>query len=152
MTEHVVTVFGTPAGQGRISYNAQGRGYHSNAKKLKPWRAAVRAAAQVVIDQPLTGPVTLEATVTLARPASHFRTGKYAHVLRDDAPAVPYGNGTGDHDHYARAISDALTGVAYADDSQIVEGTVRKAYPGEGVDALNAPGAVIRITALAGAV
>lgn len=146
-----ITVLGVPAGQGNIRYSAQGRGYHANGSKLRPWRANVRAAAGRVFLTPLDGPVLLEMTVTLPRPANHFRTGRHAQLLRDDAPVWPIGSRTGDADHYLRAVSDALTGVAYTDDCLIVEGTVSKVYPAGGVDALDQPGAVIRITPLGGA-
>lgn len=140
-----ITVHGTPAGQGRISYNRQGRGYHANGAKLRPWRDLIRAAAADIIDTPATGPVALEVTVTLTRPAAHYRTGRHAHILRDDAPTAPIGRNTGDVDHYLRAVQDALTGVAYLDDSQIVDGNTVKVYAGEGVDALDQPGAVIHL-------
>lgn len=149
LTTHIITVIGVPAGQGAIRYSPQGRGYHPNAKVLKPWRNLIRAAAAAAISAPHTGPVRIEVTITLARPAAHYRTGKYAHLLRDDAPAAPFGANTGDWDHYGRAVSDALTGAAYVDDCQVVDGSVTKVYAGEGVDALDQPGAVIRVRPLA---
>lgn len=141
MTTHVVTVIGIPAGQGRISFDPHSRrGYHSNRAKLHPWRDAIRAAAQAVIAAPLEGPVSLEATITVPKPVSAPKTRTTWPVTRT----------SGDWDHHGRAISDALTGVAYLDDSQVVEGLVAKVYPGEGIDALDQPGAVIRITPLGG--
>ena len=138
--EYVVTVHNIPAGQGAIRFSRFGHGYHANAKQLKPWREQIHAAAAEVIPEPLTGPVVLEATVTLRKPKSAPK----------DRETWPIGQRSGDWDHYGRAISDALTGVAYLDDSQIVDGTTRKVYPNEGLDSLTEPGAVIRVSALGG--
>lgn len=134
-----ITVHGTPAGQGRISFYGRGRAVHSNHKRLMPWRAAVADAARQVCPQPLQGAVCVEITVTVPKPAS-------APKRRTTWPVTRF---SGDWDHHARAVSDALSGIAYGDDSQIVEGTCRKVYPGEGVDALDRPGAVIRLWAVA---
>ncbi|MFD1656936.1 RusA family crossover junction endodeoxyribonuclease [Streptomyces caeni] len=153
-----VTVYGIPVGQGNIRYNRAGRGYHANAADLQPWRDAVCAAACratgrhmfaatpgrtkqcALCKTPRTshglylGPVGLAVTVTVPKP--------------DSAPrprAWPVTRSSHDWDHHARAISDALTGVLFADDSQIVEGRIRKTYPDEHPEALGRPGAVIRI-------
>ena len=46
------------------------------------------------------------------------------------APKRPKKNypSRGDWDNYGKAVSDALQGICYKDDRQIVEGTVRKVY------------------------
>jgi hypothetical protein len=42
-----ITVYGDPAGQGRVSFMGKGRpAIHSNAKHLKPWRKAIILAAR----------------------------------------------------------------------------------------------------------
>jgi len=133
-----ITAFGTPAGQGRLSFYGRGRAVHSNHKRLMPWRAAIADAARQTVDIPLDGPVIVEITVTVPKPAS-------APKRRTSWPVTRF---SGDWDHHARAVCDALTGIAYRDDSQVVEGTCRKVYPGEGIDALDRPGAVIRIWAV----
>lgn len=137
-----------PVGQGRISHGPTGRGYHSNGKTLKPWRNKVRAAALAAHRgrPPFTGPLILDITITVPKPKS-------APKLRVSWPVTRY---SGDWDHLGRAISDALSedprknvaGVI-CDDSQIVEGTVRKVYPCEGLYALEQPGAFIQIWELA---
>lgn len=136
-----------PVGQGRISHGKTGRGYHSNAKLLNPWRKAVRAAALAAAAgaEPITGPVILDITVTVPKPKSAPKRRVTWPVTRS----------SGDWDHLGRAVSDALAadkrngllGVI-VDDSQVVEGTVRKVYPDEGVFALSEPGAVIQLWAL----
>jgi Holliday junction resolvase RusA-like endonuclease len=65
-------VFGNPAPQGsKTVYN--GRLVESNAKKLKPWRAAIAEAAHKLISEEhslLLGPVRVEIDFYLPRPPS----------------------------------------------------------------------------------
>jgi len=53
-----------------------------------------------------------------ARNKGHFRTGAHAGLLRDSAPARP--GKRPDVDKLSRHVLDALTGVVYADDGQVV--------------------------------
>ena len=148
------TVYGVPAGQGNLKTGRHGKNYHENGKELREWRGKVRQAAldhtgahewEAAGKNPciwcgvlrklhgeLLGPVRLEAVVTVARPKS---------VTAD----WPVTRSASDWDHYARAIGDALTGVTYADDAQIVDGHVVVTYPLIHPDALHQPGAVIKI-------
>jgi len=152
----ILTVRGTPAGQGNLRTGRHGRAYHANSRELKAWRAAVRAAALdrlarhehaggparsrtcVICGRPrerhaeLLGAVRLEAVITVPRPTS----------ARSRWPIT---RSSSDWDHYGRAISDALAGVVYADDSQVVDGRVIVTYPHVHPDALEAPGARIRV-------
>jgi Holliday junction resolvase RusA-like endonuclease len=154
-----ITVYGTPAGQGRISFRGKGRGaYHSNDAQLKPWRQAIITAVQqatghhAYIDRNkvcaqcrvpekqhavLVGvPVAVSLTVTVEKP-------KGAPKRRRSWPITRYST---DIDHHARACLDALSqsGVLH-DDSMVVELTARKVYPLEHPNALDRPGALIRI-------
>ncbi|MER6892006.1 RusA family crossover junction endodeoxyribonuclease [Streptomyces halstedii] len=160
----VVTVLGEPVGQGAISYGRHGRGYHSNDKTLRPWRAKVaQAAADLTGQHPFTKPPKVRGqkddrrvrpcTVCGLKPGEH---GLYRGPLVVDialtVPALktvrrrwPTTRSSGDWDHLGRAISDALTGVLWPDDSQVIDGRVRKFYPGA-AGALTEPGAVITIT------
>src|SRR5690606_25696178 len=82
---------------------------------------------------------------TLARPRSHYRTGRNAHLLRDSAPARP--TGAPDLSKLARATEDALTEAGvWKDDAAVVEyRRLAKVYPGSDPDALDQPGVLIRI-------
>ncbi|MEU6781458.1 RusA family crossover junction endodeoxyribonuclease [Nonomuraea angiospora] len=142
-----IAVHGTPAGQGAVSFFGRGRAAHSNEKKLKPWRHSIVAAARDAVtlthptdaasDEPLMlGPVVAEITITVPKPKS-------APKRLTSWPITRYSS---DIDHHARAVLDSLTVArVWKDDSQVVELTIRKVYPGEGVDALDQPGAVIRL-------
>ncbi|MFD0885779.1 RusA family crossover junction endodeoxyribonuclease [Streptosporangium algeriense] len=150
----ILTVKGVPAGQGNLRTGKHGKSYHANGSELRDWRERVRGAALDALGRhewvglgatapclqcdvvrkkhvALLGPVRLETVVTVAKPKT--------------ATAWPITRSSSDWDHYARAIGDALTGVVYADDSQVIDGRLIKSYPYVHEHALGEPGAVIRI-------
>jgi Holliday junction resolvase RusA-like endonuclease len=87
-------------------------------------RAAVQAAGWTL----LTGPVVLEARFRFQRPKGHWgRRG-----LLPSAPPVPFGKP--DLSKLVRSIEDALTGIAYRDDAQIVWLELGKGYGEPGVE------------------
>ena len=100
----------------------------ASGKKGKDWRGDVRAAAQAVYkDLPVEKtPVHIRVEFYFPRPKSHFRTGKNAGVLRDDAPR----NHLQDPDatKLLRSIEDALSGILWKDDNIIVEQLVTKGW------------------------
>jgi Holliday junction resolvase RusA-like endonuclease len=137
-----IAVHGTPAGQGAISFFGRGRAVHSNHKRLMPWREAIGAAARHALtlahpaDAILLGPVLAEITITVPKPKSAPKRLTSWPITRTSQ----------DIDHHARAVLDALTVArVWKDDAQVVELTIRKVYPGEGVDSLDQPGALIRL-------
>ena len=89
----------------------------------KDWRGDVQWEALKVLGrdgerEPWTGAVEMELMFYRTRPKSHYRSGRNAHLVRDAAPAYP--TVTPDIDKVERAILDALTGIAYVDDRQVV--------------------------------
>lgn len=95
--------------------------------RSKPWRSVVALCAQSHYSgPPLTGPLSLEITFTFPRPKGHYGTGKRSGVVRSSAPAYP--TGRPDCTKVLRSTEDALKGITWVDDSQIVEQTVRKVY------------------------
>ena len=105
-----------------------GHRYDPSASEKRAWLKQVQLP-----DKPLTGPLSVECTFTFRRPKAHFRTGKYAGVLKDSAPAVMVS--TPDVDNVAKFYLDALNGKAFVDDRQIVRLEATKRY-GE-VDAVD---------------
>ena len=87
----------------------------NNAGRLKPWRQEIASAALAVGATPKPGPLALDLTFYLRRPPS--RPKKY--TAADKRP---------DSDKLARSVMDALTGVAWQDDAQIVTLVARKVY------------------------
>jgi Holliday junction resolvase RusA-like endonuclease len=108
-------------------------------KPGKDWRAVVQLAARTAVDSaiesgawrfgfPVDVPLRLALTFFFPRPKGHF--GK--HGVLPSAPAVPATRP--DLTKCTRSVEDALTGVVWRDDAQIVEQTVRKFYDnGEGI-------------------
>lgn len=93
---------------------------------------------------PLDGPVMLEVTFVLPRPAKHYLpvTKKRTEpVLRSDAPS--WHTSKPDATKLLRALEDSLKGIAWADDSQVASQAVTKRYSDDG-----RTGALVRISAL----
>lgn len=138
-----IRVHGTPIPQGSKTANSFGRGVRdANAATLKPWRDHVRTLAEDATryHDTITGPVRVWVRFTFDRPASHYRTGRNAHILKDTAPRFP-GHSCGDVDKLQRAIFDALTDAkVWADDTQIVDVRARKFYAGDDDLALDQAG------------
>lgn len=139
-------VYGNPAPQGSKKHVGNGVMVEMSAK-VKPWRAAVADAARDVRFELLDEELVVDMVFSFVRPRIHYRVGRYAHLLRDTAPLRPASRP--DLSKLARATEDALTGVLYRDDSRITEyGRLAKVWAGEDADALDVPGAVIRIYTL----
>ena len=90
----------------------------THSSKLKEWRTTVGWYAQRELKgRKFAAGVRATMVFMFERPKSHYRIGKFSHLLKDSAPD--------DHTQYPdidkleRAILDALTGVAYSDDAQV---------------------------------
>jgi Holliday junction resolvase RusA-like endonuclease len=132
-----ITVYGQPAPQGSkkfVGHAKNGRGLMiESSKKVKPWREAVKWAA-IEAQGSVAGAVEVEMTFTLPKPAS---APKKRQTWPDRKP---------DLSKLVRSTEDALTDCAvWEDDARVVRCAAAKVFPGEGVDALDRPGAVIRI-------
>ena len=133
MSRLCFTVNGTPGAQG--SKRSLGNGVMvESSKRVKPWRSDVKAAAEaahLASDEwdRATGAVGVQVTFRFARPKSHYRTGRNAAILRDDAPTYVTSHGKGDNDKLQRSTFDALTASGViADDSLIVAVHAFKVY------------------------
>ena len=113
----------------------------SNQSRLKPWRQEVAQMALAEMDGDLTysGPVSVTVMFFLPRPRGHYGTGRNADKLRDSAPAAPAVKP--DIDKLARSVLDALTGIVFHDDSQVVTLTAHKVY----AEYRNYPGATVEV-------
>jgi len=96
---------------------------HSQGSALAVWRASIALAARFAGAKPIDGAMGLDVTFYVQRPRS---------VKRQYPSVAP------DLDKYLRAVGDALSGVAFQDDSQIVDIRARKVYS-------DTPGAEIKI-------
>jgi len=93
-----------------------------SSPNVKPYRASVASAAYAAGAKVLHGPIFITVVFQFVRPKSHY-TAKGA--LRD---AAPHHVGKPDIDKLCRAVLDALTGIAYQDDSQVVALDASKVY------------------------
>lgn len=141
-----VLVVGTPRPQGskKAFYNPKlGRALivNDNDAKLRTWRQDVVAAtvealkAGACVKAPPQSPIDLVITFMLPRPKGHWRTGRNAHLLRDDAPRRP--TTKPDIDKLQRSTLDAMRDAGvYVDDSQVVRIDARKVWATERVGAV----------------
>ena len=110
--------------------------------RLTRWRTIVGWAARRAMEgrRPFACAVALDVEFVIKRPSSHY-TSKGA--LTSSAPPYP---GKPDLSKLIRAVEDAMTGIVYADDAQVVcYRGIRKRYGAAGGTA----GARIRIEAYA---
>jgi crossover junction endodeoxyribonuclease RusA len=93
-----------------------------------PWRQAVAAAALAAMNgrQLRSGPLRLRAVFVFPRPAGHWGTGRNESRLKPSAPL--YCRTRPDVDKLLRAVGDALTGVVFRDDAQLVDVRAEKHY------------------------
>jgi Holliday junction resolvase RusA-like endonuclease len=95
--------------------------------KSAPWRSVVSLCARTYyLCPPLDGPLELHMAFYFLRPAGHYRTGKYAQLLRDNAPKYPAKKP--DLTKLIRSSEDALKGITWRDDSQVVRQVCTKNY------------------------
>ena len=97
----------------------------NDSKKAAPWAALVSHAAARAMEgrDPWAGPLSVAITFYLPRPKSHFkRNGE----LKPTAPRFVATKPDGDK--LLRCSWDALTGIVFRDDSQIVEWSGSKVY------------------------
>jgi crossover junction endodeoxyribonuclease RusA len=122
------TVFGTAAPQG--SKRLLGKVMVESSRRVHPWRSDVRTTA--IQNKPalwgMAGPMQVELIFWFPRPASHYGTKNGISYLKPTAPVEPISARVGDIDKLSRAVLDALTGVAYLDDRQVIELEARKSY------------------------
>lgn len=126
-----ITVYGIaqPAGS-KTSY------IHPHTKQIvvtdanpraRTWKQHVAQAAGAEYDGELMqGPVILEVTFFQPRPKGHYGTGRNEGVVKDSAPEYPAIKP--DTTKLVRGTEDAMTGVVYRDDSQVVDLIAKKRY------------------------
>lgn len=93
--------------------------------KAKSWQHAVASACPTV-GELLTGPLQLTVWFFMPRPQGHYRTGARAAELKESAPSRH--TTRPDATKLLRGVEDALSGVLWRDDSQVVQQTVFKDY------------------------
>lgn len=103
---------GTPVPQGSMKV-INGHILHSQGSALAVWRSTVALSARFAGTKPVEGAIGIEIIFRVRRPKT---------VKRDYPTVAP------DLDKYIRGVLDALTGIAYQDDSQVIDIKAEKVY------------------------
>jgi len=121
------SVPGDPVPQPRVRVSTVGgfgRAYVPKSHAVHPYRQAVALAAKAAGCEPHSESVNVVIDLVFGRPKSHLRKSG----LREGAPTLP----RCDLDNCAKAVLDALNGVAWVDDTQVARLVVEKSYGVEG--------------------
>jgi crossover junction endodeoxyribonuclease RusA len=133
MKEYRFEAVGDPVSQGSMrAFMVAGRPIvtHTKGVKLNEWRDIIGWAARDAVKEVHAGPITVGAVFWFLRPASV------------SAKKRPYMTVKPDIDKVTRALLDALTGIVFRDDSQVVKLDVQKRYCDENV---KQPGVAVTI-------
>jgi Holliday junction resolvase RusA-like endonuclease len=98
-------------------------------KGQKSWQQAVKWEAMRIFERqiPWDGPIFLSMTFVRFRPKGHYGTGRNANAVKESKKdAKP--TSKPDLLKLGRAVEDAMSGIVYLDDSQIVQETLEKRY------------------------
>jgi crossover junction endodeoxyribonuclease RusA len=135
------SVDGLPAPQGSKKRTRYGAMIESS-KYVKPWRKDVETKAKSLIPEGwnMAVPMALSVVFRFSRPASHHSKSG----LKSTAPEQCTSARHGDLDKLLRSTNDALSGVLFDDDRQVISIIATKRYcaPDE------PQGAIITLTAL----
>lgn len=131
-----LTVYGTPQAAGskrafswRAKDGRSGTNVTDANPKARPWKDQIAqhvGEAWGVTTPPLDGPLKIRFTFYAQRPTGHYGSGRNSDRLKPSAP--PYPTSRPDALKLARAVEDALSGILYRDDSQIVTELLEKRY------------------------
>lgn len=99
-----------------------------DAKGSRPWKQEVAGAALEARGERelLHGPISLAVEFYVARPKGHFGTGRNATRVRPSAPWFP--TVKPDVTKLVRAVEDALNGLIWRDDAQVIDQIACKRY------------------------
>lgn len=139
---YLFTVYGMPGPQGsKRALRGAGAGGRiqlvESSAKVKPWREAVKLAGLEVRqgEPPIDGPLVCRMVFTLPKPASAPKRKRTYPATKPDLSKL------------ARSTEDALSDAGiWRDDARVIGySRLWKTYPGEDIDALDTPGALIAV-------
>ena len=117
------TIIGKPKALKRHRPSARGGYYDPSSKDKKDIMLQI---AKFKPKTPLLGDIMLSIRFTMPYPKKYYRTGKYSHLLKDNAPK--HHSIKPDLDNLVKLISDVLQPDFYVDDSQICQIYAEKMY------------------------
>lgn len=120
MSKFLVRIPGQPYPLKRARRAKNGRMFdppeNVEAKKVIGWHT------RNVVHAPISGPVKISVTFWIQRPKSHFRKFGLKASAPDQHVQKP------DVDNLIKAVLDGMNGIAWADDTQVVQVEARKAW------------------------
>ena len=121
----IIQIYGEPKPQKRPRASRRGKHIHMYSEKSE-WRKHCTeqlSRFSITFDKPLF----VGLVFYMPRPKSHYRTGKFSHLLKDSAPK--YHVTKPDCDNLSKAVLDAMTDAGIiTDDSIIVKHDIYKKY------------------------
>ena len=121
------TIKGKPKALKRHRSTRTGRMYDPSDKDKKQiWLQIAKFKPKT----PLAGDIMLKLIFTMPRPKSHYRTGKFKHLLKDGYENIINHTFTPDLDNLVKLIADVVQGKdrMIVDDSQICMLQAEKIY------------------------
>ena len=118
---------GKPKALKRHRSTRTGRMYDPSAKDKKQiWLQIAKFKPK----RPLAGDIMMKLIFTMPRPKSHYRTGKFKHLLKDGYEDIINHTFTPDLDNLVKLIADTIQGKdrMIVDDSQICMLQAEKVY------------------------
>lgn len=115
--------YAQPRQRSRIATSKSGKQFINNytplAAPVNAFKASVAHAAMAVPEHAFgDAAVSIEMDFHFPRPASHYGSGRNSGKIKASAPK--FKKGKPDLDNLEKAVQDALTGIVYGDDAQIV--------------------------------
>jgi len=123
MKDYIFTVKGQPKGKGRPRFTKNGHVYTPESTRIYEEEIKLRYKEKFK-DEMLDGNIAVEVFIN-KKPASYLGIKKYNKLLGKYCNIKP------DTDKVVKAVLDALNGVAYADDKNVVEIYAVKKYASE---------------------
>ena len=80
---------------------------------------------------PLEGAISVSMVFSMPRPKSHYRSGRYSHLLKDNSPKLHVSKP--DIDNLVKFYLDAMTGTFWKDDSHVCTIEASKIYSEDGL-------------------
>ena len=120
------TIKGKPKALKRHRSTRTGRMYDPSAKDKKQiWLQIAKFKPK----RPFAGDIMLKLIFTMPRPKSHFRTGKFKHLLKDGYEHIINHTFKPDLDNLVKLIADCIGNNTFiVDDSQICMLQAEKVY------------------------
>ena len=122
------TVFGTPQALTRHRVARSGHMYDPSVQDKKAFslQASVYAPKELI-----EKPLSIILLFYFKRPKSHFRTGKYSHLIKNGMESR-WMVGSKDLDNLVKLVCDSLQGIFYKNDSLICHIETKKLYCADG--------------------